>query len=119
MKDPLAISPQTFNLQNLSWGNALAFRGLEKDHGSSHHDIHLYAEFALSREDGLTANGQVTRTTDVLSVLAPGIRYGFLRENQDLFEIGLSFPIGLTNQTALHGVIIQFQVEHLFQRLLK
>ncbi|MFB3920800.1 MAG: hypothetical protein ACE145_03715 [Terriglobia bacterium] len=109
-------APQTpGNLHDLFWGTALGLRPLEKDHGSSHHDLHAFLELGVGMEQDLTADPAVRLVTDVHTLLAPGIRYGLLKSNNDLYEIGVSFPVGLDHGTPRYGIILQIQFEHVFR----
>jgi len=103
-----------FNLQNVFWGSALGLRPLEKDRGPNHHDVHIFLEYGLGREEGLEADGPIRKAAETVSLFAPGIRYGFLTRTKKLFEIGVSFPIGLNRQTPRGGVIVQLQFENVF-----
>jgi len=103
-----------FNLQNVFWGGALGVRPLEKDLGPNHHDLHLFFEYGLGREEGLETDSPIRKAADMVSVFAPGIRYGFPTSRKKLFEIGVSFPIGLNENTPRGGVILQVQFENVF-----
>jgi hypothetical protein len=110
---PDPTSSRHFNLQNMSWATALGLRPWEKDRGTSHHDIHLFLEYGLGREEGLERGNPITKVSDTLSVVAPGVRYGFLTRRKDLFEIGVSIPLGITQSTPRTGVIFQIQFERI------
>ena len=56
-----------------------AVRPLERPHGTSHHDIHVFLEYGLGREEGLESGAAgLTEVSSVQSPFAPGIRYGIL-----------------------------------------
>ena len=75
----------------------------------------IVTEYGLGREEGLeSATGGTTKVSEIVTVLAPGIRYGFLTRTKKLFEIGVAFPIGLNQNTPRAGVILQIQFEHIF-----
>lgn len=115
VNDPTIGSSRAFNLHNVFWAAALGLRPLEKDHGTSHHDVHLFLEYGLGHEDFLETGGTgTTRVSDLVTVLAPGIRYGFLTRTKKLLEIGVSFPVGLNHNTPRAGVILQLQFENVF-----
>lgn len=114
VRNPISGSDRHFNLQNVVWGTALGLRALEKDRGKSHHDIHGFLEYGLGWEEGLEADGATRKASEVVTVFAPGIRYGFLTRSKKLFEIGVSFPIGLNRNTPRGGVIFQIQFENVF-----
>jgi len=103
---------RAFDLQNVFWATALGLRPLERPHDTSHHDIHLFLEYALGREESLESrpNGPV-KVSATQSLFAPGIRYGVLTRTKKLFEIGVSFPIGLNQETPRGGIILQIQFE--------
>ena len=102
-------------LHNIFWGTALGIRPLERNHGTSHHDIHAYLEFGLGMEQDLTGDATaVRRVTDIHTLISPGIRYGLLKRNYDLYEIGVAFPVGLDRGTPRYGIILQLQFEHVF-----
>jgi hypothetical protein len=103
-----------FNLHNLFWGSALGLRPLERARGSNHHDVHLFFEYGLGREEGLVTDGPIRKAADTVSLFAPGIRYGFLTGTKRLIEVGVSFPIGLNENTPRGGVILQVQFENVF-----
>ncbi len=101
-----------FNLQNVFWAAALGLRPLERPHGPSHHDIHVSLEHGLGREEGLERGAAgLAKASSVQSLFAPGIRYGILTRTKKLFEIGVSFPIGLNQDTPRGGIIFQTQFE--------
>ena len=115
VNDPALSSSRDFNLHNVFWAAALGLRPLEKTHGTSHHDVHLFLEYGLGHEDRLETNAAGTRrVSELVTVLAPGIRYGFLTRTKKLLEIGVSFPIGLNHTTPRGGVIMQLQFENVF-----
>jgi hypothetical protein len=107
-------STRHFNLQNLFWGSALGVRPLEKDRGPNHHDVHIFLEYGLGREEGLETDGPMHKVAETVSLFAPGIRYGFLTRTWKLFEIGVAFPVGLNHNTPRGGVIVQLQFERSF-----
>jgi len=113
VRPELAVGERRFNLQNVFAATALVFRPLERDRGPNHHDIHLFVEYGLGREDYLKLDTPVQKTPTTLSLFAPGIRYGFLTRKMRLFEVGVSFPIGLNSATP-RGVIVQIQFENIF-----
>jgi len=113
---PRAAARTAFPLHNIFWGTALGLRPLEKDHGSSHHDLHAFLEFGVGIEQDLTGDSTaVRRVTDVHTLISPGIRYGLLKHNDDLYELGVSFPVGLDRGTPRYGIILQLQFEHVFR----
>jgi hypothetical protein len=115
VRDPTIGSSRDFNLHNLFWAAALGLRPLEKPHGTSHHDIHLFLEYGLGHEDRLeTGAAGTTRVSELVTVLAPGIRYGFLTRTKKLLEVGVSFPIGLNHNTPRGSVVLQLQFENVF-----
>jgi hypothetical protein len=115
VNDPALGSSRDFNLHNVFWAAALGLRPLEKPHGTSHHDIHLLLEYGLGHEDRLeTGAAGTTRVSELVTVFAPGIRYGFLTRTKKLLEIGVSFPIGLNQHTPQGGLILQVQFENVF-----
>lgn len=115
VRDPGSTSPQAFHLHHIFGGTALGLRPLEKNHGSSHHDLHLFFEFGVGLEQGLDRSLPLTRKiSDLHAMVSPGIRYGLLTHRKDLYEVGLSFPLGLDRGTPRYGVILQLQFEHLF-----
>jgi hypothetical protein len=116
VRSPRPDEPDRYNIHNLFWGSGLAVRALEKDHGSAHHDLHLFFEYGLSREENLEATSATTKVADFVSVFSPGIRYGFLTKDKKLFEIGVAFPVGLSHATPHHGIVFQIQFEQLFGR---
>lgn len=61
-----------------------------------------------------TSSRATRRGGATLSLFAPGIRYGFMTRTKKLFEVGVSFPIGLNHATPRGGIIVQIQFEHLF-----
>lgn len=103
-----------FNLQSVFWGSALGLRPLEADLGPNHHDVHVFLEYGLGREERLETDGPVRKAAEAVSVFAPGIRYGFLTSRKKLLEVGVSFPIGLNQNTPRGGVIVQVQFENVF-----
>jgi len=107
-------STRRFNLQNVFWGSALCLRPLEMDRGPNHHDVHVFLEYGLGREEGLETDGPICKAAGTVSLFAPGIRYGFLTRTKKLLEIGVSFPIGLNHNTPRGGVIVQLQFENVF-----
>jgi len=107
-------STRDFNLQNIFWGTALGLRPLEKHRGLNHHDVHLFLEYGLGREESLETDGPIRKVAQAVSLIAPGIRYGFLTRTKKLFEIGVSFPVGLNHNTPRGGVIVQLQFERFF-----
>lgn len=119
VRDPTVASSGRFNLQSISYASAFGIRALERDRGPSHHDIHLYLEYGVERGDSLERNGLTTaKISETDMVFAPGIRYGFRtryrnRTEKNLFEIGVSFPIGLRRNTPRGGVIFQIQLEQI------
>lgn len=116
VRSPRPAARTAIPLHQLFWGTALGLRPLEKDHGSSHHDLHAFLEFGLGMEQNLTGDSTaVRRVTDVHTLISPGIRYGLLKRNDDLYEIGISFPLGLDRGTPRYGVILQLQFEHVFR----
>ena len=116
VRHPRSNPGESFHLHRLFWGTALALRPLEKSRAGLHHDLHLFLEFGLSLEQDLERSASPTRKiSDVHNLVAPGIRYGLLNRNKDLYEIGVSFPIGLDRSTPSFGVIVQFQFEHVFR----
>jgi hypothetical protein len=115
VNDPVIGSSRAFNLHNVFWAAALGLRPLERNHGTSHHDVHLFLEYGLGHEDLLeTGAAGTTRVSDLVTVLAPGIRYGLLTRTKKLLEIGVSFPIGLNHTTPRGSVILQLQFENVF-----
>jgi hypothetical protein len=67
-------------------------------------------------EQGLAGDATaVHRVTDVHTLISPGIRYGLLKHNDDLYEIGVAFPVGLDRGTPRYGIILQMQFEHVFR----
>lgn len=93
----------------VDWGAAVGLRPLERDTGAgSHHDVHLYLEFGGTRTQELA--GRPTNE----SLVAPGLRYGFLTRHKVLAEVGLSFPVGLNRAALNWGVIVQLQFEYPF-----
>jgi hypothetical protein len=108
------VGERRFNLQNVFAATALVFRPFERDRGPNHHDIHLFFEYGLGREEYLELDTPVQKTPATLSLFAPGIRYGFLTRKMRLFEVGVSFPIGLNSATPRGGVIVQIQFENVF-----
>ncbi|MBI1983609.1 MAG: hypothetical protein HYS61_05365 [Acidobacteria bacterium] len=105
-------SGRAFNLHNIFWATALGLRPLERPRGTSHHDIHVFLEYGLGREEGLeTGPLGPTKVSGVQSLFAPGIRYGVLTGTKKLFEIGVSFPLGLNQGTPRAGIIVQIQFE--------
>ncbi len=100
------------NLQNVFAAAALGLRPLERSHGTSHHDIHAFLEVGVGREEGLQ-NGStgLAKVSTVQALFAPGVRYGVLTRTKKLFEIGVSFPIGLNQDTPRGGIILQIQFE--------
>lgn len=117
VNDPVRGSRRHFNLQNVFYAAALGLRPVEKDRGTSHHDLHAFLEYGVGREDGLEAGPTETnKVSDVVMVFAPGIRYGFLTRSKKLFEVGISIPLGLNSNTPRGGVIVQFQFENVFRR---
>ncbi len=116
VRDLLAASPRTFNVHNVFFGSALGLRPLEKNRGTSHHDLHLFLEYGLGREQDLDKKGNETvKVSEVRTVFAPGARYGFLTRSRRLFEIGVSFPVGLNSATPRRGIILQIQFEQFFR----
>jgi hypothetical protein len=109
----VANGPQHFPLHNVSGATALGFRPLEKDSGPNHHDIHMFLEYGVSRQEGLDIGTTVQKAATTVSLFAPGVRYGFLTARSKLIEIGVSFPIGLSQATPRGGIIVQFQFENL------
>ncbi len=103
---------RAINLQNVFWATALGLRPFERPHGTSHHDIHLFLEYGLGREEGLESgpNGPV-KVSGTQTLFAPGIRYGVLTRTKKLLEIGVSFPLGLSQNTPRAGIILQIQFE--------
>jgi hypothetical protein len=114
VRPDVAGSPQHFPLHNIFGATALVFRPLEKDRGPNHHDIHMFFEYGVGREEGLEFGPAVQKASSTVSVFAPGIRYGFLTGGSKLFEIGVSFPLGLNQATPRGGIIVQLQIENLF-----
>lgn len=115
VRPDLAGPQRNFNLQNIFGATALVFRPLEKDHGPNHHDVHLFFEYGVGREEGLELDTPVQKSATTVSLFAPGIRYGFLTQKMRLFEIGVAFPVGLNSATPRFGIILQLQFEHLFR----
>ena len=116
VRSPFPEEQRRYNIHTLFWGNALVVRALEKDRGSNHHDLHLYFEYGLSREENLEATNPAGKVADLVSVFSPGIRYGFLTKDKKLFEIGVVFPVGLSSAAAHHGIVVQVQFEQIFGR---
>jgi hypothetical protein len=114
LRPELAGALRGFHRHNAFGAMALVFRPLEIDRGPNHHDLHLFFECGLGREEGLELDAPVQKSATTLSLFAPGIRYGFLTRKMRLFEIGVSFPIGLNQATPRGGVIVQIQFEHIF-----
>ena len=114
VRPEVAGAPRHFPLHNIFGATALVFRPLEKDRGPNHHDIHLFFEYGLGREEGLELDTSIRKTATTLSVFAPGIRYGILTKTAKLIEFGVSFPIGLNQATPRGGIIVQLQFENLF-----
>lgn len=113
---PRPAARADFPLHNIFWGTALGLRPLERNHGSSHHDLHAFLEFGVGVEQDLTGDSTtVRRVTDVHTLISPGIRYGLLKRNDDLYEVGVSFPVGLDRGTPRYGIILQLQFEHVFR----
>ncbi|HUU12852.1 MAG TPA: hypothetical protein VM182_03970 [Terriglobia bacterium] len=103
---------RAFNLQNVFWATALGLRPFERPHGTSHHDIHLFLEYGLGREEGLESRAAgLAKVSSVQSLFAPGIRYGILTRTKKLFEIGVSLPRGLSQDIPRGGIILQIQFE--------
>jgi len=112
---PRPAARSAFSLHNLFWGTALGMRPLEKDHGSSHHDVHAFLEFGLGVQQDLAGDAAtVRRVTDVHTLVSPGIRYGLMKRNADIYEIGIAFPMGLDRGAPRYGIILQLQFEHVF-----
>lgn len=111
VRDSSPGARRNFNLHDLFWGTALGLRMLEKPRGTSHHDIHLFLEYGLGRQE---TPGATAKVAEVQTVIAPGVRYGFLTRTKKLFEIGVSIPVGLNRNTPRGGVILQIQFENLF-----
>lgn len=109
----VANGSQHFSLHNVFAATALGLRPLEKDSGPNHHDVHMYLEYGVSRQEGLDIGAAVQKAATTVSVFAPGVRYGFLTAKSKLIEIGVSFPIGLNQSTPRGGIIVQFQIENL------
>lgn len=98
-----------FDLGVINWSSALGWRALERPAaGGAHHDIHVLFELAGARADDIDAGTRV-RATEVQ--FSPGLRYGYLARAGSLTEVGLAFPVGLTNAAPDWGVILQFQFE--------
>lgn len=110
----VASGPQHFPLHNIFGATALVFRPLEKKRGPNHHDIHLFFELGVGREEGLEFGPTVQKAATTVSVFAPGVRYGLMTAKNRLIEIGVSFPLGLNQATPRGGIIVQFQIENLF-----
>ena len=115
-------SRRTFNLSTMAYGSALGMRPLEKDAGAdTHHDIHTFLEFGWARAETIQNSlAGPSKGAEVQMVLAPGIRYGLMRRYSDgkeknLYEVGVSFPLGLNSMTPRMGVILQIQIEHVFE----
>lgn len=114
--DPTSGSNRRFNLQSLAWASALVWRTVERPRsGGSKHDIHTFFEVAGERADELEAGapGSVKSTLHAV-VFAPGVRYGFMTVRKKLFEVGVSFPVGLNRAAPDFGMILQFQFEQVF-----
>ena len=45
----------------------------------------------------------------------PGIPYGLLKRNYDLYEFGVAFPVGLDRGRPRYATILQLQFEHVFR----
>lgn len=116
VNDPTASSTKEFVLHNLTWGVAPTFRVLEKDSSrGGHHDIHLYLEGAGTVSQSITVGTLVgSKTTGATYLIAPGFRYGYLSKTKTLTEVGISTPIGLTDNTPDWGIIFQVQLEQVF-----
>ena len=98
-----------FVFNTLNWSFALGMRPLERDTPSGgHHDIHLFAEYAGTRQNSV--DGRL-KTTTLTSAAAPGIRYGYKTKQDTLIEIGVSVPLGLTHASPNYGWIVQLQFE--------
>jgi hypothetical protein len=110
----VAGAPQHFPLHDLFTATALGIRALEKTKGPNHHDIHMFLEYALGREESIDVGTTVQKSAPTVSIFAPGIRYGLLTGKSKLIEIGVSFPIGLNQSSPRGGVVLQFQIENLF-----
>ena len=110
----MANGPQHFPLHDVFGAAALVFRPLERDSGPNHHDMHIFLEYGVARQEGLEFVPTAQKISATTSLFAPGIRYGFLSARSKLLEIGVSFPIGLNQSSPRGGIIVQFQIENLF-----
>jgi hypothetical protein len=106
--------PQHFPLHNMFGAAAVVLRPLEKDRGPNHHDLHVFLEWGIGREESVEFGPPVAKAGTVSSIFAPGIRYGFHTARERLLEFGVSFPVGLNQAARRGGIIVQFQVENLF-----
>ncbi len=109
-----AGGPRHFPLHHVFGATALVFRPLEKKVGPNHHDVHLFFEYGVTREEGLEFAPTAQKAATTTSLFAPGVRYGLLTAKNRLIEIGVSFPAGLNQSTPRGGLIVQFQIENLF-----
>lgn len=48
-------------------------------------------------------------------MISPGACYGLLRRIDDLYEIRVSFPVGLDRGTPRYGIILPLKFEHVFR----
>jgi hypothetical protein len=98
-----------FVFNTLNWTFALGTRLLERNaRNGGHHDIHMFAEYGGTRQDGLAG---ALKSAALTSTAAPGIRYGYKTKEDTLIEIGVSVPLGLTHASPNYGWIVQLQYE--------
>lgn len=77
-------------------------------------DFHLFLEAFLSSADEIDEEGERADVTEVF--LNPGFRYAAVQLEQVEWVLGLSIPVGVSDDAADVGAFIYLSVEHLFRR---
>ena len=115
--DPTPGSRREFFLRNYQWATALGIRALEHPVRGSKHDIHVFLEFGGNFGDVVQPGALTGQRVGQLSwLVSPGVRYGFITPRKTLIEIGVAAPIGLGSNGPKKGLLVQFQLEKLFQQ---
>lgn len=109
----LAGGNASSTFHGLNWASALGLRLLEQERpDGSAQDVHLFLELGGEVEQEFESPLVSSNKDNRHAVLfAPGIRYGFMTPRKNLFELGVSFPLGLNRHAADWGIILQLQIE--------
>ncbi|MGI8784302.1 MAG: hypothetical protein ACR2L2_11715 [Acidobacteriota bacterium] len=109
----LTSSSAESTFHGLNWASALGLRLLEQKRANgSLQDIHGFLELGGEVEQEFESPLLSSKKDSRHAVLfAPGIRWGFMTPRKNLFELGISFPLGLNRHAADWGIIAQLQIE--------